>query len=173
MGIRVGFIQNLIRAKRDEGDAFMARVYVVDGWVCTGWLAGCSVERLHRPSAVLFPRLLGDVLQPRWVRGWSLPFWRRARPAKNGRSGTCPWALGACRPWVASCPALSFLPVSGLWSVVRRPFHVFAAAAGPGKTLRPLMQTSNRPRTYQPILLLPISNSIATLSALARGPSLR
>lgn len=69
MGVCVGFIQNLIgpRGQRCVGGV---DVDVKEGLL--GWLAGCRVERLHRPSAVLFPRLLGAGLQPRWVRPWSL-----------------------------------------------------------------------------------------------------
>lgn len=72
MGSRVGFIQNLIgpRGQRRVGGVNVS-VDAKEGCLA-GWLAGCRVERLHRPSAVLFPRLLGAGLQPRWVRPWSL-----------------------------------------------------------------------------------------------------
>lgn len=79
MGGCVGFIQNLMGpgGKRCvdgagvdvEEDCGGGSGRGLAAWPAAAW------KGFNRPSAVLFPRLLGGLgagLQPRWVRGWSL-----------------------------------------------------------------------------------------------------
>lgn len=120
-------------------------------------LAGCRGERLHRPSAVLFPRLLGAGLQPRWVRPWSLLLAEGS--ARQEWTSTLRRVLPpsqACTPY--------FIAWSGLVPSI-------PCRCGTRENPPVLDANIQSPRTYQPIILPPISNSIATLSSPGPGAS--
>lgn len=107
-------------------------------------LAGCRVEKASSAKCRLVPQIAGGRVA-----------------AAVGPTVVAPSGGGLGPPrvdvYVASCapsvppsqavawPACSH--ISLVWSGLVRPFHV---AAGPGKTLRASMQTSNRPAPINP-----------------------
>lgn len=88
------------------------------------------------------------------------PFWRRARPAKSGR------LRYVVRSFLHSLP--------GLPTTNQRPSlpSLLVRRCGTRKNPPPFDANIQSSRTYQPIILPPISNSIATLSSPAPAPSL-
>lgn len=131
-------------------------------WCLTGWLAAELKGFIDQ-----VPSCSPDCWGPGCSRGGSdrgRSFWRRARPAKSGRLR---YVVCSFHTHTSAGP---YLPGRSLvWSGPSIPCR---CAAGPRKNPPGLDANIQSPRTYQPIILPPISNSIATLSSPAPAPSL-
>lgn len=124
-----------------------ARLCDVDVKGCRLLVLGLAAEL--KGSIDQVPSCSPDCWGQGCIRGGSdrgRSFWRRARPAKSGR---------------LRYVVCSFLPLQLLVRICET-----------RKNPPPLDANIQSSRTYQPIILPPISNSIATLSSPAPAPSL-